>query len=158
MDNWTQDNTVTRINRKSVARWYRASLAVGGSSIQRRIEYWKVVEPKQAKFLELQLASHAGGGYDLEYLRLDSVATIAEYAERGIEYFVVRPETMVESRKAEIGSPRLLRELRSDPGVKLIKRFESDEQKRPGPTIEIYRLVDPNKGPGPVVTGSSFRP
>ena len=126
-------------------------------SIQRRIEYWKVEEPKQAKFLELQLASHPGGGYDLEYLRLDSVATLAEYAERGIEYFVVRPETFVESRKADVGSQRLLRELRSDPGVKLIKRFEGDERKRPGPTIEIYRLVDANKGPGPVVTGSSFR-
>ena len=38
-------------------------------SILRRMEYWKIEEPKQAKFLELQLAVHPGGGYDLELVR-----------------------------------------------------------------------------------------
>jgi 4-amino-4-deoxy-L-arabinose transferase-like glycosyltransferase len=122
-------------------------------AIQRRIEYWKVEEPKQAKFLELQLAVHEGGGYDLEFVSLNDVAMLDEYAKQGIEYCVIRPDTFMESRKASVESPRLVQELRSGSHAELIKRFAEDLHTRPGPAIEIYRLKD--RGSTVVVPGHS---
>ncbi len=97
-------------------------------SLERRIAYWKVKEPRQAKFLELKRAVHQGGGYDLELVRVASIAPLDDYTGRGIEYFVVRPEFFMGSRKAESGSARLLSRLRSDTRVKLLKQFKARYQ------------------------------
>ncbi len=70
-------------------------------SIVRRMEYWNAREPKQAKFLELQLAVHPGGGYDLELVRPESIQSLDEYLAQGVEYFVIRPDVFIEDKTGE---------------------------------------------------------
>jgi hypothetical protein len=109
-------------------------------SLEQRIEYWKVKEPRQAKFLELKRAVHDGGGYDLELVQIGSIAPLGDYVARGIEYFIVRPDFFLASRMARGDSARLLSALRTDMRVKLLRRFEAGSRTRPGPTIEIYQI------------------
>jgi hypothetical protein len=115
-------------------------LADSRESLGRRIAYWKLQEPRQAKYVELKRAVHEGGGYELELVRVASIPPFDDLTARGIEYFVVRPESFMGSRKAESGSARLLSRLRSDTRVKLLKQFKADSSTQPGPTIEIYRF------------------
>jgi hypothetical protein len=117
-------------------------------SIQRRVDYWTVKEPKQAKFLELQLAVHPGGGYDLELVRLDSISSLDAYLARGIEYFVIRPATFTGTRRSSMGSARLVSDLRSDSRIVLLKSFPGHRRLWFGPTIEIYGLATRDRKSG----------
>jgi len=110
--------------------------------LRRRIEYWRVREPKQAKYLEFQLAAHEGGGYDLVPIQEDSTATLDEYLAQGVEYFVIRPRALTDLRKGSRLDLDLLAGLRSDPRVELIRRFEGSEKERLGSVIEIYQRRD----------------
>lgn len=110
------------------------------ASLQRRIEYWREIEPRQAKYLEIRRAAHDGGGYELELVRISTIGTLGEYLSKGVQYFVVRPESFEGSRKADGGSARLLATLRSDPRIELAKRFDPADGARPGPEIEVYRM------------------
>ncbi len=110
------------------------------AAIERRIAYWRTREPKQARYLELQRDASGGTGYELHFVRLDSIAPLQEYVSQGVRYFVVRPEAFEFSRRAEADSGRLIRELRSDPRVRLLHRIEGAAQTPPGPLIEIYGL------------------
>jgi hypothetical protein len=121
-------------------------LADSRESLERRIAYWKIKEPRQAKFVEVRRAVHEGGGYDLELVKITSIASLDYYAGRGVEYFVVRPDYFMGSRKAEGSSARFLGALRSDARVKLLRRFEANSSSRPGPAIEIYR-IQPSAAP-----------
>jgi hypothetical protein len=164
----TASYTLTRTDTRTVARtWFEENVPTGAKvvveggkigpkresvqlrdsreSLERRIAYWKDVEPRQAKFLEYRLAAHEGGGHDLVFIRLQSVADFDEYVADGVEYFVVRPEYFVGSRKAESGASRLLEDLRNDPRVKQIARFAAESRTQPGPVIEIYRLETPRR-------------
>ncbi len=109
-------------------------------AIRRRIAYWRKVEPKQAKFLQLELEVLEGRTFDLELIHLSDVESLDSYARRGVEYFIVRPARFVESRRSDGGSAKLLKALRSDPRVTLIKTFAEQPLERPGPEIEIYKL------------------
>ena len=110
-------------------------------AMQRRIEYFRAVEPRQAEFLERKLAVHEGVGYDLQLVRLDSIDSLDFYTAQGVEYFVVRPGTFLrELRRSGLGSASLLEDLRTDRRATLLKRFEGDSPEQIGPTIEIYRL------------------
>ena len=115
-------------------------LADSRESLEHRIAYWEVHEPRQAKYLEMMRTVSAGGGYRLELIRLDSVASLDDYLAGGIEYFVVRPQYFASARKAGGGSARLLLALRSDPRLVLLQRFEAPSSTYPGPLIEIYGL------------------
>lgn len=108
-------------------------------ALDQRIAYWSVIEPRQAKYLEIKRASHAGGGYRLELINLNSVASLETYIHRDVEYFVVRPSSFLASRKAGSGSATLVRRLRTDPNVKLLKRIDASSTLRPGPEIEIFQ-------------------
>jgi len=110
------------------------------ATMQRRIEYWRMTEPKQAQLLEYQLAVHQGGGYDLELVRAGSVGSLDDYVARDVEYFVVRPKVFIGSRKAGTVGAAFLERLRSDPRVSLVKRFDGVGDARLSPTVEIYRL------------------
>ena len=109
-------------------------------SLDRRIAYWQVKEPRQARYLQVKRAAYEGGGYELELIKLRSVESLDAYAGRGIEFFVVRPEFFLGSRKSEVSSAVLLHRLRTDPRVAIVKRFPAEPGFRPGPSIEIYRL------------------
>jgi 4-amino-4-deoxy-L-arabinose transferase-like glycosyltransferase len=115
-------------------------LAETPAAMQRRVEHWKAVEPRQARFLELQIAVSDGAGYDLELIRDDAVASVDEYAARGVEYFVVRPDALLGGKAAAAGGRRLLGQLRTDPRVTLLKHFEAGGFARLSPAIEIYQL------------------
>jgi hypothetical protein len=119
------------------------------ASLERRVAHWKKVEPKQAKFLEFKLAAVEGTGYELELVKLRTLATLDEYAASGINYFIVRPEYFTKSRRAVPGAFRLLEQLRKDSRVELLRRFEPESNLHPGPVVEIYRLQSSGV-PGPV--------
>jgi hypothetical protein len=118
-------------------------LADTSSSLSRRIEYWKSVEPRQARFLQMRQAVHGGGGYELELVRVATVRPLEEYLRSGVEYFVVRPETFLGSRKADSASATFMRNLRTHADVRMIARFEAANTLRQGPPIEIYRYAAP---------------
>jgi 4-amino-4-deoxy-L-arabinose transferase-like glycosyltransferase len=111
-------------------------------AISCRIGYWQLVEPRQSKLLEYRLAAHQGGGYDLELIRVKSLTSVDDYLAMGVQYFVMRPEAFAASRKGGGVGSRFLNELRSDPRIVLVKRFEGVDATRLSPTIEIYRVVE----------------
>lgn len=117
-------------------------LTDSASSLERRIDYWKGVEPRQAKFLEIRRATHDGGGYELYLVKISTIGSFDHYVASGVEYFVVRPESFIGSRKAEGGSAELIDTLRGDPRVERVARFDPAGGQRPGPVIEVYRLRD----------------
>jgi hypothetical protein len=158
-----QDYSLLLVDTRTIAKnWFEANVRPGAKvlveggktgpkresvqlresrkSLERRIEYWRKFEPRQAKFLEVKLATQNGTGYDLELVRLQSIETLDRYAAVGVEYFVVRPEYFLESRKAVSNAARLLEQLRTDPRVTLIHRFAPESRWHPGTTVEIYRL------------------
>jgi hypothetical protein len=98
--------------------------------------------------LEFKLAAEEGTGYELELVKLETLASLDEYAARGIDYFVVRPVYFTKSRRAVPRAIRLLEQLRSDPRVELLRRFEPESHLQPGPVVEIYRLQSTER-PGP---------
>jgi hypothetical protein len=114
-------------------------LSESPESLDRRIAYWISEDPRQARFLQIRRAVHTGAGYALEIVKPDTMEAFDEYVARGVEYFVVRPETLENSRRAGVASSRLLESLRSDNSTRLIKRFEEKPGVRPGPTIEVYQ-------------------
>jgi hypothetical protein len=155
--------TLTQNDTRTIAKeWFEANVPAGATvmieggktgpsresvnlresrvSLEQRIAYWKKVEPRQAKFLEFKLAADDGAGYVLELVRLKSLATLDEYATKGVEYFVVRPLYFSRSRRAAPQAIRLLEELQDDARVKLVRRFEPESDLQPGPVVEIYRF------------------
>ena len=111
-------------------------------AMRRRIAYWSKLEPRQAEYLATKLAVHEGVGYDLLFVRTDTMESLDAYAAQGVEYFVIRPDRILEGgRRVSPASVRLLDDLRSDRRVRLIKRFDGDTADRIGPTIEVYRLM-----------------
>ncbi len=109
-------------------------------SLERRIDYWKTVEPRQAKYLQIRRSVHDGKGFELELVRISTILPLTEYLDRGVEYFVIRPDSFQGSRKADSRSAVFLRTLRGDSRIKLVARFEAGDSLRQGPPIEIYQL------------------
>jgi hypothetical protein len=166
------DYTLTQNDTRTIAKdWFETNVPAGATvlieggktgpsresvplhesraSLERRVAHWKEVEPKQAKFLEFKLAAEEGMGYELELVKLKTLATLDEYAASGVDYFVVRPVYLMESRRAVPGAFRLLEQLRKDPRVELLRRFDPASHLQPGPVVEIYRLHGIGR-PGPV--------
>jgi hypothetical protein len=118
-------------------------LADSKESLDRRISYWEVQEPRQARYLKILRRVHPGGGYQLEFMQIGSIAPWAQYRAQGVEYMVVRPDYLAGARKAKGDGSRLLEDLHKDPNVSLIKKFVGESDDKPGPTIEIYRARTP---------------
>jgi hypothetical protein len=97
----------------------------------------------------MRQAVHDGGGYELELVRVTTVRPLEHYLGRGVEYFVVRPETFLGSRKADSASATFMRNLRTNADVRLIARFEAADTLRQGPPIEIYQYTAPVTGGSP---------
>ena len=172
---WTTAKALTRPDTRTLAKtWIEANVPAGSKvlieggkiepvretvplqdtreMITRRIAYWKAVEPKQARFLQFKRAVHQGAGYELEFVELDEIEPLDAYVARGIEYFVVRPETFLNyKRKAGAGSAMLVESLRSDSRVRLLKRFDGGSRTQLGPTVEIYEMrALPQTGDRPI--------
>jgi hypothetical protein len=108
-------------------------------SLDARIAYWSRQEPRQAALLKVKRDVHEGGGYELVLVRVSSIASLETYLGRGVEFFVIRPDTFLGARKAGSGSARLVTDLRGDPRIRLLKRFEAGSDASLGPSIEIYQ-------------------
>jgi hypothetical protein len=117
-------------------------LADSAATLQRRIDHWRGVEPRQAKYLQIRQSVHDGHGYDLELVKISSIGPLDDYRAKGVRYFVVRPDSFEGSRKAEGESARFLAALRASQDIELIARFSPEDGHRPGPTIEIYEMGD----------------
>ncbi len=115
-------------------------LSESPESLDRRIAYWLSEDPRQARFLQIKRAVQEGVGYRLEIVKPDTLESFDAYIDRGVEYFVVRPENLERSRRAEIQGVRLLERLRNDPAVSLIKAFETEPGVRRGPRVEVYQV------------------
>jgi hypothetical protein len=115
-------------------------LRESAESLARRIAYWRREDPRQARFLEAAMAGHPGGGYELKLVKVNALNSLEFYIADGVDYFVVRPRSFLESRRAVNSSVVVLNALRSDPRIELLKRFAEQPEVRPGPEIEIYRV------------------
>jgi hypothetical protein len=115
-------------------------LADTPESLARRTTYWKTREPRQAKYLEIMRRVHPGGGYQLEFMQIGSIADLSEYVARGVEFVVVRPDHFMGSRRSKGDGMRLLNSLRTAPDAVMVKRFEAEAGRSLGPTIEVYRV------------------
>jgi 4-amino-4-deoxy-L-arabinose transferase-like glycosyltransferase len=108
--------------------------------MQQRIEYWSVQEPRQADFLRLKLQVLEGKGFDLELVGVGETEDLQTYREKGVDYFVVRPDVLLGRRAGTTKSAQLVYDLRNASDVTLIKSFHSSPGERLGPTVEIYRI------------------
>jgi hypothetical protein len=112
-------------------------------NMRENITYYRSREPGKAKYLEFKLQVTNGKSYDLVYVTRKSLQSLDHYVDDGVEYVVVRPDALLESRKVGLEGPDFLEALRNDARVSLLKRFESHPATRPGPDIEIYG-IEPN--------------
>ena len=116
-------------------------------NILKSIENYKDKELGKAKYLKLGLSVLSGVTYDLTMVGppiddLDfRLKPISYYKRIGVEYMVLRPDVYLHHRKLKKEFEYFVQSLKSDPEVKLIKRFEPDRLTRPGPAIEIYQII-----------------
>ncbi len=107
-------------------------------NMRANIEYYRTREPGKAKYLAYVLQVESGRTYDLELVKRTELQSLDHYKEKGVQYFVVRPEAFENSRRMGVAGRSFLDELRDDQDMKLLKSFEADAKSRPGPDIEIY--------------------
>jgi hypothetical protein len=124
------------------------------NNILNAIERYRGEEPRKAKYFELELKCLPDITYDLVTVGGHSnFRDIAHYQEAGIEYIVLRADRYIPRRDWLRGKWRVnyipagnevgefLMTLRNNPGAKLVKRFEQLKWNRPGPNIEIYKIL-----------------
>ncbi len=103
------------------------------------VKRYKETEPGKAKYFELELKVLTGIIYDLVIVGKDPPLKDPNYYKKiGIEYFIMRPEMY---KRKWVEFKYFLKKLKEDPNVKLIKKFENNPINRPGPTIEIYKIM-----------------
>lgn len=119
---------------------------------QRLIEEFEKSDPPKATYFRMELAAHdpAEPGYDLVLVNPVNLRDLQYYTQQGVRYFVVRPDVFLSERKEEKtvrGSfSELLAEIRQDPDIVLLERFEPNPRTRPHFLIEVY-------GPGGAAGG-----
>jgi hypothetical protein len=110
------------------------------ANMRANIEYYKTREPGKAIYLRYLLQVDVERTYDLELVKRTEVQELQFYKDRGVQYFVIRPEAFENSRRMGSTGRDLLAELNDDPDVTLVKTFKSDARSRPGPDIDIYKV------------------
>ena len=110
-------------------------------NIKESIEFYRGREPGRVKYFQTLLKVQTGKTYDLVGVRPFDLQALQAYKEAGVEYFVLRPMAYPGSR-VQFHWEDFVEDIRSDPDLELIQRFEPDPASAPGPVIEIYR-VDP---------------
>jgi len=105
--------------------------------LQESIDGFLPDEPGKARYFQMKLKVLTGITYDLELVQSFELKDLAYYRSIGVEYFIVRPESYVGSRLRSRWTD-FVEELRADPDISLLQRFEPNESSTPGPEIEIY--------------------
>lgn len=117
------------------------------SNMRANIEYYRKREPGKAKYLSYVLQVDRGPTFDLELARRSDLRDVNYYVERGVRYFVIRPETFAGSRRMGLAGREFLDDLNNAPNIRLIKSFRSDPKSRPGPDIDIYEVFKDGENP-----------
>jgi hypothetical protein len=108
-------------------------------NIRESIEYYRDRAPGRARYFSIVLRTLSGKTYDLVGVAYDELQDLQYYKDMGVQYFVLRPEAYEGSRR-KYAWPEFVEEIRRDPDIDMIQRFEADPGERPGPLIEIYRV------------------
>jgi len=108
-------------------------------NLLRSVENYKNTAPGKARYFRMAIKVQSGKTYDLVTVRPVDLLDIAHYKSDGVQYFVLRPDAY-EGSRVRFHWPKLLEDLRADPDVSLVKRFDTDDGLRPGPVVEIYRV------------------
>lgn len=118
-------------------------------NILKSIAKYRDMEPGKAKYFELELDALSGITYDLVMIGPPlgasgvQLKSLRYYKEIGVKYLVLRPDMYVRHRKLK-KFPYFVQNVREDPEVVLLKRFEPDSLNRPGPAIEIFQVKRPS--------------
>lgn len=109
-------------------------------NLKASVEYYRNSQPGRAKYFQLALKALSGKTYDLVGVQPHDLQDLQHYKEEGVQYFVLRPDKYPGSR-LQYEWPKLVEDIRSDPDVELLKRFEPDDSTSArSPLIEIYRV------------------
>jgi hypothetical protein len=108
-------------------------------NLRSSIEYYRDREPGKAKYFQMALKVLSGKTYDLFGVQPADLEELQHYKDIGIQYFVLRPDAYPGSR-TQFAWEDFVEDIRSDPDIELLQRFEPDPDSRPGPLIEIYRI------------------
>lgn len=109
-------------------------------NLKESIEFYRDREPGKAKYFRMALNVLSGPTYDLVGVSSWDLQDLQYYKDLGIQYFVLRPDRYDGSRNKYEWTD-LVENLRSDPDVELIKRFEpTDDNSWRSPLLEIYRV------------------
>ena len=96
-------------------------------------------EPGKAKYWRMKLQVLPEQNYDLEIVQSSKLNELEHYLDKGVEYFVFRPDNYRGSRLRS-SWPELVDDVRNSPNIRLIKRFAPNPNVSPGPLIEIYKV------------------
>jgi hypothetical protein len=109
-------------------------------NIKESIEYYRGTEELgRVKYFQTLLKVQQGRTFDLLGVQPDELQDLQHYKDIGVQYFVLRPEAYRDSR-VRFAWDDLVKEIRVDPDLQLLKRFESLPGADRSPVIEIYRV------------------
>jgi len=109
----------------------------------------KGTDKGKARYFQLAIKANRGKTFDLYSVSPAELQPLDYYKANEVEYFVIRPDRYSNSRMRRDWS-QLLVELANDPDLVVIERFAPEDEKTPGPLIEVYR----NLGVGPATNVS----
>lgn len=127
-----------RVDRKTVP------LRKSEEVIRQYLKQYRSTDPGKAKYFSAELGAltgYDGKTFNLVIVSNENLDDFTHYKDRGVEYFVTRPEVFLESWKKRASLfPQFLTDLKNDPDTRLVQSFKPDPTSVPGPLIEIYRV------------------
>jgi hypothetical protein len=110
-------------------------------NLQKIREYYKRVGDRgKVTYLDFMLQVIPERTYDLELMKHAELESFEYYRETGVQYVVIRPESVEHSRKSGAVAIAFLDALRTDPDASLMKSFRFEARSRNGPDIDVYRI------------------
>lgn len=106
------------------------------------IEHFRDTNPGKARYFELELQvlesqSPEKKTYDLVSVHYFGLEPLQSYIDGGVEYFILRPDAYG-PRTKHFDWPIFVSEIRSNPRIRLLKKFQPNHTSTRGPMIEIY--------------------
>ena len=108
-------------------------------NIQESIEYYRGSNPGRVKYFQTLLKVQSGATYDLLGVGPWELQELQYYKDLGVQYLILRPEAYPGSR-VRYEWENFVDDIRADPDVDLVKRFEPLAGAERAPTIEVYRV------------------